>query len=367
MTSAFPAPAGTPPPPRAIVGATLVDGTGGPPVANATIVLRGGKIDCAGRCEIPGGVSVVDGRGLWVTPGLVDAHVHFSQTGWADGRPDSLDVRDRHPYETVEADLKQHPERFFRSQLCSGVTSVFDVGGYAWTVAMAHRRARRPARASGRRRGTAAFDRGPLAEPARRETARLRARRGDRAQDGPVSRVARRGRGQGLVHRDSGTEGGRLCAGGARGGRGSAGCEAAADRPRDRAGGGKGRAPRGRPLSRSQRQRQAGRRRVPGAREEERDHLLSDADGRPGVRADVRGGPLTAAAPSVDDPERLRRRRRRSAKIAESSVGDSTGGLREAGLPTGRRAERRGARCRTGEPEARRGRRHPDRDGHGRR
>jgi imidazolonepropionase-like amidohydrolase len=139
MTSAFPAPPGTPPPPRAIVGATLVDGTGAAPVPNATIVLRGGKIDCAGRCAIPGGVTVVDARGTWVTPGLVDAHVHFSQTGWADGRPDALDVRDRHPYEKVEADLKEHPERFFRSQLCSGVTSVFDVGGYPWTVAMAQR------------------------------------------------------------------------------------------------------------------------------------------------------------------------------------------------------------------------------------
>jgi imidazolonepropionase-like amidohydrolase len=139
MTSAFPAPPGTPPPPRAIVGATLVDGTGAAPVGNATIVLRGGKIDCAGRCEIPAGVTVVDGRSTWVTPGLVDAHVHFSQTGWADGRPDALDVRDKHPYEKVEAELKDHPERFFRSQLCSGVTAVFDVGGYAWTVAMARR------------------------------------------------------------------------------------------------------------------------------------------------------------------------------------------------------------------------------------
>jgi imidazolonepropionase-like amidohydrolase len=139
MTSAFPAAPGTPPPPRAIVGATLVDGTGGAPVTNATIVLRGGKIDCAGRCEIPGGVTVVDGRGLWVTPGLVDAHVHFSQTGWADGRPDALDVRDTHPYERVQAELKEHPDRFFRSQLCSGVTSVFDVGGYPWTVATARR------------------------------------------------------------------------------------------------------------------------------------------------------------------------------------------------------------------------------------
>jgi imidazolonepropionase-like amidohydrolase len=139
MTSAFPSAPGTPPPPRAIVGATLVDGTGAAPVPNATIVLRGGKIDCAGWCAIPAGVTVVDGRGMWVMPGLVDAHVHFSQTGWADGRPDALDVRDKHPYEMVSADLKEHPDRFFRSQLCSGVTAVFDVGGYPWTVAMAHR------------------------------------------------------------------------------------------------------------------------------------------------------------------------------------------------------------------------------------
>lgn len=137
MTSAFPATAGTPPPPRALVGATLVDGTGAAPVANATVVLRGGKIDCAGRCPVPAGVTVVDGRGLWITPGLVDAHVHFGQSGWVDARPDVFDVRDRYPYERVSAELKGRPERFFRSQLCSGVTAAFDVGGYPWSVAMA--------------------------------------------------------------------------------------------------------------------------------------------------------------------------------------------------------------------------------------
>jgi imidazolonepropionase-like amidohydrolase len=67
-------------------------------------------------------------------PGLIDAHVHFSQTGWADGRPDAFDVRKAYPYEDVLAHLEADPERFFRSYLCSGVTSVFDVGGYPWTV-----------------------------------------------------------------------------------------------------------------------------------------------------------------------------------------------------------------------------------------
>ena len=138
LTGAYLSRPGTPPPPRALVGATLVDGTGAPPVANAVVLLREGKIEGAGRgCVIPKGVETVDARGMWITPGLVDAHVHFSQTGWADGRPDALDVRDRYPYDKASADLKAHPERFFRSQLCSGVTAVFDVGGYAWTVAMA--------------------------------------------------------------------------------------------------------------------------------------------------------------------------------------------------------------------------------------
>src|SRR5262249_22871352 len=70
------------------------------------------------------------------TPGLIDSHVHFSQTGWADGRPDSLDLRATYPYEKVIGDLKARPERFGRSYLCSGVTAVFDVGGYAWTLGL---------------------------------------------------------------------------------------------------------------------------------------------------------------------------------------------------------------------------------------
>jgi imidazolonepropionase-like amidohydrolase len=136
VTSAFQAPPGTPPPPRALVGATLVDGTGAPPVPDACVILRGGNVDCAGtraQCPPPEGIDILDLKGLWITPGIVDAHVHFSQTGWADGRPDAMDVRDRYPYEEVQAGLRAHPEHFLRSYLCSGVTAVFDVGGYPWT------------------------------------------------------------------------------------------------------------------------------------------------------------------------------------------------------------------------------------------
>ena len=142
LTGAVESVPGTPPTPRAITGATLIDGRGGAPVASANVVLRDGKIDCAGtaaQCPTPAGVDVVDARGLWITPGLVDAHVHFSQTGWADGRPDALDLRATHPYEKTIADLRRHPERLARSFLCSGVTGVFDVGGYTWTTELERR------------------------------------------------------------------------------------------------------------------------------------------------------------------------------------------------------------------------------------
>jgi imidazolonepropionase-like amidohydrolase len=121
----------------AVVGGTLVDGTGAAPVPNAVVVVQEGRISCAGPrtgCPVPEGARVLDAAGHWVTPGLVDAHVHYSQTGWADGRPDALDVRERHPYPEVAARLAEHPERFHRSYLCSGVTAVFDVGGYPWSL-----------------------------------------------------------------------------------------------------------------------------------------------------------------------------------------------------------------------------------------
>lgn len=139
VSTAFSALPGVPPPPKALLGATLLDGTGAPAVPDAAVILRDGKIECAGpraACPVPEGMDTVDLTGLFLTPGLVDAHVHFSQTGWADGRPDALDLRETYPYDKTVSRLERHPERFGRSYLCSGVTSVFDVGGYAWTLGL---------------------------------------------------------------------------------------------------------------------------------------------------------------------------------------------------------------------------------------
>jgi imidazolonepropionase-like amidohydrolase len=136
LTTAFSSP-DAPAAPLALVGAALLDGTGTPALRDSVVLLREGKIECAGSratCPIPSTVDRLDLKGLWLTPGLIDAHVHFAQTGWADGRPDSIDVREKYPYAMVEKELREHPERFGRTALCSGVTAEFDVGGYPWSL-----------------------------------------------------------------------------------------------------------------------------------------------------------------------------------------------------------------------------------------
>jgi hypothetical protein len=62
----------------AYTGATLIDGTGGRPRPDSTIVTVGGRIAAVGslRTGVPKGVRVVDVRGKYVLPGLVDMHTH---------------------------------------------------------------------------------------------------------------------------------------------------------------------------------------------------------------------------------------------------------------------------------------------------
>src|SRR5688572_20765811 len=73
----------TPPPPEgqvvAIVGARLVDGRGGPAVEDSAVVVRGSTIEAAGArrdVKLPAGAEVLDGAGMTLVPGLVDAHLH---------------------------------------------------------------------------------------------------------------------------------------------------------------------------------------------------------------------------------------------------------------------------------------------------
>ncbi len=122
----------------ALVGATVIDGTG-KAISNGVIVVTGERIACVGtaqQCAVPANASRVDVTGRFITPGLVDAHVHFSQTGWVDGRPDGLSAPAIYPYAETAKSLRANPARWYRSYLCTGITAVYDVGGHPWTTAL---------------------------------------------------------------------------------------------------------------------------------------------------------------------------------------------------------------------------------------
>ena len=90
--------------PVAITGATLIDGSGRPPLVDATVVIDGDRIARVGPTmegPPPEGAEIIDARGRFVIPGLTDMHVHVLG-------PD-----------------RWHSALF----LAAGVTTVLDLGG----------------------------------------------------------------------------------------------------------------------------------------------------------------------------------------------------------------------------------------------
>lgn len=101
------------PPVTAFTGATLWDGTGAAPVADATILVQSGRVvSVEGGGAVPTGATEVDLGGFYVIPGLVNAHGHVSGR-WVHG-----DVEDE--IERVRGDL----DLFARY----GVTTVNSLG-----------------------------------------------------------------------------------------------------------------------------------------------------------------------------------------------------------------------------------------------
>ncbi|HYW49137.1 MAG TPA: amidohydrolase family protein [Gemmatimonadaceae bacterium] len=67
---------------RAFTGFTLIDGTGRAPVADATLIVRDGRIIAAGpssRVPIPAGADRVSLAGKFVMPGLINGHGHAAR------------------------------------------------------------------------------------------------------------------------------------------------------------------------------------------------------------------------------------------------------------------------------------------------
>ena len=69
-----------------MVGATLIDGNGGSPVKDTSIVVRNGVIEEVGNrksVRLVDSIQTIDISGFYLMPGLIDSHVHFGGFGSA--------------------------------------------------------------------------------------------------------------------------------------------------------------------------------------------------------------------------------------------------------------------------------------------
>jgi imidazolonepropionase-like amidohydrolase len=102
---------------KAIVGAVLIDGEGGPPVSDSVLVVAGSRVRASGpraNVPIPAGAEKVNGAGKFLLPGLIDLHVHVGRRGGPKYIPSDY-TRDR-----IEKNLNTY--------LYFGVTTVRSVG-----------------------------------------------------------------------------------------------------------------------------------------------------------------------------------------------------------------------------------------------
>lgn len=100
-----------------LAGGTVVDGDG---ERTADVVVEDDTITAVGFDHGAGDVATIDAEGLFVAPGLVDAHVHLA----LDGRADTTSL-------TAEAEtmLAYRAADHLRGAVRAGVTTVRDLGG----------------------------------------------------------------------------------------------------------------------------------------------------------------------------------------------------------------------------------------------
>jgi imidazolonepropionase-like amidohydrolase len=118
----------TGPGPLALVGGTLIDGTGGPIVRNSVILVRGDRIERLGTVEslpVPGGYEQVSTEGMTVLPGLWDMHVHLVYSNHP-----NPGAWFRHAAEFERVTIPASAEQM----LMAGVTSVRDLAAPAEAI-----------------------------------------------------------------------------------------------------------------------------------------------------------------------------------------------------------------------------------------
>ena len=115
----------------AIINASIIDVEQGKLKEKQTILIENGRITNVQktRKRRPTATKVIDAKGKYILPGLVDAHIHFFQSGGLYTRPDAIDLRKYMPYEEEIAWLKEEAGSIAKRYLQAGITTVVDVGG----------------------------------------------------------------------------------------------------------------------------------------------------------------------------------------------------------------------------------------------
>ena len=65
-----------------IRGATLIDGTGAPPLPDSSVIVRGNTIEAVasvGASPLPANATVIEARGKYLLPGIIDSHSHIDK------------------------------------------------------------------------------------------------------------------------------------------------------------------------------------------------------------------------------------------------------------------------------------------------
>ena len=104
---------------------TLIDGTGRPPLPDATVAVRDGKVVYAGKSRkwqpsLEEDIINLDFGGKFLLPGLIDCHVHLSGSGELDSRFDAPD----------DGAMALKMLSNARKNLAAGITTVRDLGGW---------------------------------------------------------------------------------------------------------------------------------------------------------------------------------------------------------------------------------------------
>jgi imidazolonepropionase-like amidohydrolase len=105
-------------------GATLIDGTGAPPLREATLVVQDGRVESIATGATgpwPPSHEVIDATGLTVLPGLIDCHDHLAFHGY--------ELASRWGLSEPGSTRNLRTARVIERTLAAGYTTVRDAGG----------------------------------------------------------------------------------------------------------------------------------------------------------------------------------------------------------------------------------------------